>query len=546
MAKKAVIAVFALLAVLMAHSAQKQNGNKTVANLPEKEIRDLSSAIKAAATYREDMRRELEQLEDSLNSADSDLERFRLTLALSLKFRPINTDSALNYAYRSQAIALNLDQENQHKAEIAVINALATAGLFTDATELFTSLRQTKLSPQTRLDYWVAGRRLYGYMRGYAQGNKECYTKYDNLYQQYDDSLLMHLPANSAFRNFVECERLVTENKYREAQEKLEKLLQSLPQENNIYGMAAFQMAEVWRNLGDESRYAAMLALSALSDVKGCVTEGLALPMLAYWLYEQGELGYSFSFINFALEEASAGNARMRAVTIAQFVPVIDEAYQGKINSSRDEMMIYFLLVTLLLIVTGVLTVFLSKQIKKTRANARKLAQTSRRQESYIGNFIGLYSSYADKFHHLTKLVSTKLATGQVSELKKLIDSGKFSDQDNEDIHKIFDSAFLDIYPDFVADINSLLRPEEVIEIKNHGMLSPELRIYAFVKLGIEESTRIARILHYSINTVYTYRNKMRNKAVHRDTFDEDVKNLGPVDQKMLTLSGKGITSSLK
>lgn len=526
MPRKPLIAFCLLASYFFGVAAQKVTNKNIVADLPQKEIRDLSYAIKAYPSYREDMRKQIDSIENRLNNAASDVARCEIILSLSSKFRPFNTDSAIYYANRAQAIAENLDTDTRQKAEIAVIDALSTAGLFTEATERFSILGNQNLSPDTKISYWIVGRRLYGYMRSYVQGNAECYTKYDSRYQQYDDSLLKHLPQSSDFRSFVESERLVTERKFHKAQEILNKLLAKLPQESNLYGMAAFQMAEVWKNLGDENRYAAMLALSALSDVKGCVSEGLALPTLSYWLYQQGELGEAFAFINFALEEASEGNARMRAVTIAQFVPMIDDAYQSKINSSRDELMIYFLLVTLLLIVTAILIVFLFKQNKKSKAVASKLAQTSRRQESYIGNFIGLYSSYADRLNHLTKLVSTKLAAGQGAELKKLIDSGKFTDQDNDDIHKIFDVAFLDIYPDFVKHINSLLKPDEQISVKSNDVLTPELRIYAFVKLGIEESTRIAQILHYSTNTVYTYRNKMRNKAISRDTFDSDVKNL--------------------
>ena len=108
-----------------------------------------------------------------------------------------------------------------------------------------------------------------------------------------------------------------------------------------------------------------------------------------------------------------------------------------------------------------------------------------------------------------------------------MIDSGKFVDEDNDDVFKIFDHAFLDIYPDFITHINMLLRPEEQIVVKNPGTLTPELRIYALVKLGVNESNRIAQILHYSTNTVYAYRNRMRNKAISRDSFDSDVLKIG-------------------
>lgn len=500
----------------------KENGNE----IPHKEIQELSLAIKAAPSYRQDMRKSINLLEDSLSHFRSQEERCELALKLSKRFRSFNTDSSLYYAFHAMGVAEKLDHSYLQRTEVAVIDALSTSGLFTEASDRFNTLGREKMSGQTQLDYWLAGRRLYGYMCGYAEGNSELLRKYEARYRQLDDSLLMHLPDGSNLKRFIECERLVAEKRYRHAQHNLADLLADLPEDTNLYGMAAYQMALVWKNLGDEYRYATMLAVSAISDVKGCISEGMALPSLAEWLYQKGELNHSFAFINFALEEATSGNARMRAVTIARFVPLIDDAYRDKIKYSRDELMVYFILMAILLVATVLLVVFLVKQIRKTKANTLKLEHTAKRQEAYIGNFIGLYSNYADRLNHLARLVSTKLASGQIAELKKLMDSGKFSDQDNEDIHKIFDSAFLHIYPDYIESVNSLLRPEESIVVKTPGTLTPELRIYAFVKLGIEESARIAQILHYSVNTVYAYSNKMRNRALHRDTFDADIKNL--------------------
>lgn len=516
-----------VLAGCTASQANLKQNDKNGANLPQKEIRDLSYAIKAADSYREDKLKIIHAAEDSLNTATTPEEHFKLSVRLSDLFRPMNTDSALFYAYKARVFARNLGEADRQLGTISLIDALSTAGLFTEANQQMDSIKSMPMTREVKIRYWLAGRRLFGYMRGYAHDNAECYAEYNTAYQAFDDSLLSHLPSDSHLREFIKCERLVTEKNYHAAQVKLEHLMQQLPQESNLYGMAAFQLSTVWHQLGNDEKYASMLALSALSDVKGCVTEGLALPTLANWLYDQGEFNEAYGFINFALEEATHANARMRAVTIAHLVPIIDEAYQKKISSSRDELMIYFLLVTLLLIATITLIVVLNRQIKKSRLTAIRLAETARRQESYIGNFMGLYSSYADKLNHLARTVSNKLATGQTTELKKLVDSGKFADQDNEEIYRIFDSAFLDIYPDFVAQINCLLRPEEKIQLKSADSLTPELRIYAFVKLGIDESTRIAQILHYSTNTVYTYRNKMRNKAISRETFDHDVTLIG-------------------
>ncbi len=108
----------------------------------------------------------------------------------------------------------------------------------------------------------------------------------------------------------------------------------------------------------------------------------------------------------------------------------------------------------------------------------------------------------------------------------KTIKSGKIGEGENEDFYKEIDSVVLTLYPDFVEKVNELLEPVERVRLKG-GQLTPELRIYAFVRLGVSESTRIARILNYSVNTVYAYRNRMRNRAIDREHFEENVLKIG-------------------
>jgi tetratricopeptide (TPR) repeat protein len=335
------------------------------------------------------------------------------------------------------------------------------------------------------------------------------------------------LPPTEHLCQFISAERLVNDGKYKDAKKAIDYLLHELPDHTRLHGMAAYQMAEVYRNQGDETQYASYLAKAAVSDIKACVSEGLALPKLAEWLYEQGELKDAFSYINFALEDASSGNARMRTAVISKLVPFIDEAYKKEIDSSHNQLLVYFFLTAFLLILAGILLFMFMKQTKKSRVAHQKLKATSKIQESYIGNFLGLCSTYASKLDSFSKLVVRKISSGQNEELLKIIKSGKFAESQNEDFHKIFDNAFLDIYPDFIFRINQLLRDDEQILVKKGQGLTPELRIYALVRLGVEESTRISQILHYSVSTIYTYRNKMRNKAINRENFDKDVVEIG-------------------
>lgn len=515
-------------AVMLCVSCSHDDGHNS--ELPEEDLSRLNKAMKASNLYMHDKNRVLDSIKTKLNSVRKGdyAGKWKYAYELATGYLPFRADSSLHYAEMAFKIAKegNLPQK-EIESRIARINALSTAGIFVRAIEELDSVAVRKMDNDMKLHYWSAGRKLYGYMRAYVEGDPEFFSEYSQKYYQYDDSLVAHLPANNYFRRFYEAEKLVNGGRFVEGKKILEKLCADLPEDSNLYAMSAFQMGLVYKNEGNSEAYASYMAKAAVSDIRNCVKDGLALPALAEWLYHKGELNLAFKYINFALEDAMIGNVRMRTVTIAALLPVIDEAYREKINASRDELMIYFLLVTVLLIATIGLVAILMRVVKKSRDATGKLARTAEIQESYIGHFIGLCSTYANRLESLQKLVVRKLASGQCEELHQIIKSGKFNEGQNEEFYKIFDSAFLDIYPDFIEGINSLLRPEEKIELKKEKELSPELRIYAFVKLGVEESTRIAQILNYSVSTVYSYRNRMRNRARDRENFDNQVLQLG-------------------
>ena len=189
--------------------------------------------------------------------------------------------------------------------------------------------------------------------------------------------------------------------------------------------MAAFQLAEVYKSNGDFRNYARRLATSAESDIKGCVKEGLALPTLANWLFTHGHIDNAFNYINFALEDANAGNIRMRTVTITALMPLIDEAYRKKLNDSNENLMMFLLAAVLLLAISGGLVFKLIRSNKRSTANERKLAISSKKLEAYVGNFISLCSNYATRLDQLGKIVGRKISSGQADDLLKLVNSGK-------------------------------------------------------------------------------------------------------------------------
>lgn len=120
-------------------------------------------------------------------------------------------------------------------------------------------------------------------------------------------------------------------------------------------------------------------------------------------------------------------------------------------------------------------------------------------------------------------MVNRKITTGKVDDLLKITKQGKYIEEQSKEFYDVFDDAFLHIYPNFVKEVNQLFRPEEQIVLKDGEKLNTDLRIIAFMRLGIEESSRIAQMLNYSVYTIYTYRNKLKNRAISRDTFESDI-----------------------
>ena len=136
-----------------------------------------------------------------------------------------------------------------------------------------------------------------------------------------------------------------------------------------------------------------------------------------------------------------------------------------------------------------------------------------------------------ERLDSFTKLVRRKISAGQAEDLLKMTKSPKFAEEQNKLFYENFDSGFLNLYPNFVKEFNALLRPEERIVVKSPNTLTMELRIFAFLRLGIDDANKIAHFLRYSVNTVYTYRNKIRNKAINRDTFEDDIMEIGSVNE---------------
>jgi hypothetical protein len=166
----------------------------------------------------------------------------------------------------------------------------------------------------------------------------------------------------------------------------------------------------------------------------------------------------------------------------------------------------------------------MNEQLSETNTD---LSEANHIKEKYIGYFLGLCSTYIDKLDDYRKMVSKKLSGGQTAELGRLTRASDLKETELEELFSNFDKMFLHIYPDFVDEFNNLLMDDEKI-IPKKGELNTELRIYALIRLGVEDSSMIAKFLGYSVNTIYNYRAKVKNKTkISRDNFETTVRRIG-------------------
>ena len=322
--------------------------------------------------------------------------------------------------------------------------------------------------------------------------------------------------------------------------------------------MITYTLSEAYRLKGDKKGQKHFLALSAIADLKSAVKEYVSLRKLASLVYEDGDIDRAYNYLKCSLEDATLCNARLRTLEISQVFPIIDQAYQLKTKRQQQEMKISLICISLLSVFLLVAIFFVYKQMKKVAAARREVIDTNTLlqelngelhdsnsqlkemnhtlseanyiKEEYIGRYMDQCSTYLDKMDLYRRSLNKIAAAGRVEELYKAIKSSQFLEEELKDFYANFDMTFLQLFPNFVEEFNALL--VEPMQPKQGELLNTELRIFALIRLGITDSTKIAQFLRYSVTTIYNYRTRVRNKALgERDEFEAKVMKIGKVEE---------------
>lgn len=294
------------------------------------------------------------------------------------------------------------------------------------------------------------------------------------------------------------------------------------------YSVSSFYAGLIQERLGNTEKAIHLYAESAISDIENSVKDNASINSLSRLLLKEGDVDRSFRYMQVALSDAIFYKSKLRPLQIMRSLPSIEEAYSRKIMEDNRRIRIsYDIVVVLALILLVILTLLFVQNRRQTRSSLeiqrlsasvseanRKLSESLKDvsesnlvKEEYLGLFLTMCSSY------MTKL--------------KKYQSIHESEQELANFYDIFDNAFLHLYPTFVEDFNALLKPESRIELKKGSLLNTELRIFALIRLGIDQSSHIASFLRYSVNTIYNYRAQIKNDSICRNNFEERIRLIG-------------------
>lgn len=549
-----------LFKVILAFCLTFFAGNRMIAarRIIMTDLSSLDSCIKVKPGIDARYEAHLSAMKNKLRFAGvTSKQRLHLLGDLVKAYSSYQFDSAFIYTkrYRSEALRLH-DQHAVIHANLAMGLLLSYAGFYNNAETIIAETDYKSLPQNLRFTYAIAGYWTYVYWSAFTM-DAEFSSRMDHLRMHYLTLALDNTTKRSAMWYY-----LMGERSYFLRQNPLKAIAyyKSSLRLNNHYGrlysQTAFAIARGYQLMGNSDAYGKYLVLSAKSDILASVKENAALQDLAMYIFKEDASNATLAhhYLLVAMDDATFFNNKLRKLEISNRLPPIATAYQQQLKrQSRILWGIVFLAIVLALGASALY--FLSRrrnaqlhlsqrllehknsqlndvnqQMQETNDELSHLnnllREANRKREEYLRLFVDICASTMDRITSYRTLVQMKIKANQTKDLLRVVSSDRIANHDMARFYLQFDKAFLGLYPDFVSEFSRLLKPGNEVSLNTDGSMTTELRIFAFIRLGVTESSEIATLLSYSPHTIYNYRSAMKAKAVDKEHFEENVRNL--------------------
>lgn len=551
--------------------------------MPENDslIDRLNGAIRQANEYDNNKLKGIAALKRLLGqTSKSDLSRqYQIHLNIYEEYKYYNYDSALTYAKKLQLIAqhknnpsLLLDSKLKH------VFIMLSSGMFKETFDSLDAISIKNVADSVKAEYYTLMGRSYFNLADFNADNNSTpfYNIKANLYL---DSALAFFAPNSFDHLYYSALKFLKKGNTDSALFNLHQLVKHDDLSFHQIALSTSTIGGILLSQGFPEKAKPYLVEASIADIKSSTKETLALLQLAEIIYKAGGTEDALLYIEKANADATFYNARLRKVQIGAILPLIEGGMINTIKSQKETLQIFLIVLSILVILLAGFAIIIRSQVKKLKkvraslfeANVKQqqinkelleanelkekyntrlteinnqlleaneikeryngqlkeinhqLTEANKIKEEYIGYYFNLDTEYLARTEKLITALDKKLVERRWEEIKFILKSFD-PKKEKEELLKNFDKVFLRLFPNFVAQFNTLFREEDKIILKEEQLLNTELRIFALIRMGITDNEKIAEILGYSINTIYSKKTKIRSKTIiNKDEFERRI-----------------------
>lgn len=541
---KLIIYTLFLLSTLSISAQQSENSSQ---------LKELDKTIDERSLYINQKCDKINYLKQILKVESNSNRIYNIRYQIIEEFSNFQADSAFKYIERNRQLARKNNSKDQilsNKFQYAFVSA--QSGLLNEAESVLKSLQPQvpQFSNEQSAAYYRLYERLYMNLAEFSQ-KTHLEVFYREKAYQYADSILMHTNPDSEYFDLYSFKKEFYSKDFDNAQHSIQTYLQKIDTLSNDAARGYYHLSEIYRAKGDKSNELHYLIKSVNADIRSAVKQNRSMRVLAQILYDEGDIKRAYKYLQISLDDANFYNTRLRNTQVAEAIPIIEKDYQIQRNEQEFRLITAVYFIGTLFIIILIISIYLRKKRKElaiarkelllsnenlTSINeeinkknkelqqlASKLKESDQIKEKYIGHFLKLCSTYIQSIGDYKKLVNRKIKAGQFEDLHNMTLSNIQLANEFKDFYREFDKAFLNIFPNFVDEFNKLLREDQRFSSRKEDLLNAELRIFALIRLGIKDSSQIADFMNYTPVTIYSYRTKVKSRAINKDTFDQDI-----------------------
>ena len=513
--------------------------------------KQLDAVLAQRAHYVELKEKSLNEIKQGAKYVTSNEDKLKLYEQLANEYNAYEYDSAMTYVNKGLLLAHKSNNILFNKRfRLSQTRLLITRGFYAEAKEILQKIEPKEEPRDYQFLYYYTMYGLYNNWSTYCENN-EFSKNYDLKKVEYLKKAIELSPKKDAFYYYLMGELYYFSNhpNNNKTIQYYKKALSMEKANSRLHAMTAFALSEVYQKANNLELMEHYLLVAAISDITSATKENVALQDIALFIYKHKtrSLNKAQEYINLSLEDAYAYNNRLRRIEISSKLQMITNAYTDDIRATNSMLYIALSVIFLLLLGVGLSSLFIRKKNKLlkqkkdeiTATSAKmevlnsqlhlindELKDTNQKRERLIKVYIDLCYKNIERNCKLRTLAVRKIKANQSKELLSLLSSSTNTEKENKEFLTEFDKAFLSLYPTFITELNKQLTESAHIQLKENGEMPPILRVCALLRLGITESSKIAGILSYSPQTVYNYRSILKNNAIDKEHFEENVLKL--------------------